>query len=226
MGHFPPPTTKHRTKRIWKSQIHRSIRASEWKLFSGFIMLRVWEDLSWNIWHIFNPINWENYLVVSPHYCRDVSSLFSVTSAVVECQRMNSLGKMPATEHAVKNKRKNYEKLSQAAGYSTLLTFIILALAWISGFASRLFAVIRFESIIHEFDPWYVSFDFMWILLLICVYLYPQMHTKGPIYFIKKKMNLCIMIFDFLMIRTTLCFWTRNALTQFIDDFIMRKHTL
>lgn len=90
-----------------------------------------------------------------------MSSLFSVTSAVVECQRMNSLGKMPATENAVKNKRKNYEKLSQAAGYSTLLTFIILALAWISGFASRLFAVIRFESIIHEFDPWYVSFDFM-----------------------------------------------------------------
>ena len=23
------------------------------------------------------------------------------------------------------------------------------------GFASRLFAVIRFESIIHEFDPWF-----------------------------------------------------------------------
>jgi len=36
-----------------------------------------------------------------------------------------------------------------------LLTFAILFLAWISGFASRLFAVIRFESIIHEFDPWF-----------------------------------------------------------------------
>lgn len=27
--------------------------------------------------------------------------------------------------------------------------------AWIVGFASRLFAVVRFESIIHEFDPWF-----------------------------------------------------------------------
>lgn len=39
-------------------------------------------------------------------------------------------------------------------GWQSLLTFIILALAWIVGFSSRLFAVIRFESIIHEFDPW------------------------------------------------------------------------
>lgn len=37
---------------------------------------------------------------------------------------------------------------------SALLTFAVLFLAWVSGFASRLFAVIRFESIIHEFDPW------------------------------------------------------------------------
>ena len=29
------------------------------------------------------------------------------------------------------------------------------ALACVAGFASRLFAVIRFESIIHEFDPWF-----------------------------------------------------------------------
>uniref|UniRef100_A0A183TRE6 dolichyl-diphosphooligosaccharide--protein glycotransferase n=1 Tax=Schistocephalus solidus TaxID=70667 RepID=A0A183TRE6_SCHSO len=28
-------------------------------------------------------------------------------------------------------------------------------LAWIVGFSSRLFSVIRFESIIHEFDPWF-----------------------------------------------------------------------
>lgn len=42
-------------------------------------------------------------------------------------------------------------------GYTTLLTFAILSVAWFVGFASRLFAIIRFESIIHEFDPWYVS---------------------------------------------------------------------
>lgn len=45
---------------------------------------------------------------------------------------------------------------SRTAGYSSLITFAVLLLAWISGFSSRLFAVIRFESIIHEFDPWWV----------------------------------------------------------------------
>ncbi|CAD5214730.1 unnamed protein product [Bursaphelenchus okinawaensis] len=40
-------------------------------------------------------------------------------------------------------------------GYTTFLTFAILSLAWIVGFASRLFAIVRFESIIHEFDPWF-----------------------------------------------------------------------
>lgn len=42
----------------------------------------------------------------------------------------------------------------KTAGWSSLITFAVLLLAWISGFSSRLFAVIRFESIIHEFDPW------------------------------------------------------------------------
>lgn len=45
---------------------------------------------------------------------------------------------------------------SNSLGITSLLTFVILVLAWIVGFASRLFAVIRFESIIHEFDPWLV----------------------------------------------------------------------
>lgn len=36
-----------------------------------------------------------------------------------------------------------------------LLTIFILTLAWAVGFCSRLFSVIRFESIIHEFDPWF-----------------------------------------------------------------------
>jgi len=41
------------------------------------------------------------------------------------------------------------------AGSKSLIVFIVLAIACIVGFASRLFAVIRFESIIHEFDPWF-----------------------------------------------------------------------
>ena len=40
------------------------------------------------------------------------------------------------------------------AGTQSLLTVVILGLACIVAFSSRLFAVIRFESIIHEFDPW------------------------------------------------------------------------
>uniref|UniRef100_A0A3Q2QEZ7 dolichyl-diphosphooligosaccharide--protein glycotransferase n=1 Tax=Fundulus heteroclitus TaxID=8078 RepID=A0A3Q2QEZ7_FUNHE len=45
--------------------------------------------------------------------------------------------------------------LSQPAGWQSLLSFTILFLACLAGFSSRLFAVIRFESIIHEFDPWF-----------------------------------------------------------------------
>ncbi|CAL9691694.1 unnamed protein product [Knipowitschia caucasica] len=44
--------------------------------------------------------------------------------------------------------------LAQPAGWQSLLCFSILFLACLAGFSSRLFAVIRFESIIHEFDPW------------------------------------------------------------------------
>uniref|UniRef100_A0A2R5L6K1 dolichyl-diphosphooligosaccharide--protein glycotransferase n=1 Tax=Ornithodoros turicata TaxID=34597 RepID=A0A2R5L6K1_9ACAR len=43
----------------------------------------------------------------------------------------------------------------QSIGWQSLLRFTILSLAWLVGFSSRLFAVIRFESIIHEFDPWF-----------------------------------------------------------------------
>lgn len=44
--------------------------------------------------------------------------------------------------------------LDVIAGAQSLLSIIILGLACAVAFASRLFAVIRFESIIHEFDPW------------------------------------------------------------------------
>jgi len=40
-------------------------------------------------------------------------------------------------------------------GVKSLVVFTVLLLAWLAGFLSRLFAVIRFESIIHEFDPWF-----------------------------------------------------------------------
>jgi asparagine N-glycosylation enzyme membrane subunit Stt3 len=35
------------------------------------------------------------------------------------------------------------------------LRVVILGAVWLVAFSSRLFSVIRFESIIHEFDPWF-----------------------------------------------------------------------
>lgn len=47
--------------------------------------------------------------------------------------------------------------LSNRGGWRSLIVFFVLSLAWLAGFSARLFAVIRFESIIHEFDPWSVA---------------------------------------------------------------------
>ena len=63
----------------------------------------------------------------------------------------NNLLKMASTSVAVTRGSSN---LMNPAGSKSLLVFVVLAIACIVGFASRLFAVIRFESIIHEFDPW------------------------------------------------------------------------
>lgn len=61
---------------------------------------------------------------------------------------------MPATAVAKPENGRNKGIFHNTAGFSTLITVTVLSLAWLAGFASRLFAVIRFESIIHEFDPW------------------------------------------------------------------------
>ena len=56
-----------------------------------------------------------------------------------------------------KKEKSSVETFSSASeGITSLLTIVVLALACLAAFCSRLFAVIRFESIIHEFDPWYV----------------------------------------------------------------------
>lgn len=55
-------------------------------------------------------------------------------------------------ESPVKTKNVGTKKF---VGISSLIIFSVLLVCWIAGFASRLFAVIRFESIIHEFDPWF-----------------------------------------------------------------------
>lgn len=55
------------------------------------------------------------------------------------------------TKLVEESKQRNLDVI---AGTQSLLSIIILGLACAVAFASRLFAVIRFESIIHEFDPW------------------------------------------------------------------------
>ena len=50
--------------------------------------------------------------------------------------------------------KKMQEKERSTRGALSLLAVVILAAAYLVAFCARLFAVIRFESIIHEFDPW------------------------------------------------------------------------
>merc|ERR1719225_877410 len=61
----------------------------------------------------------------------------------------NTVGQNPAPPMS------STSKLLNPSGAKSLIVFTVLALAWLAGFSSRLFAVIRFESIIHEFDPWF-----------------------------------------------------------------------
>ncbi|KAL1227248.1 Dolichyl-diphosphooligosaccharide--protein glycosyltransferase subunit STT3B [Trichinella spiralis] len=44
---------------------------------------------------------------------------------------------------------------TNSSGWEYLLTATVLLLVCLVGFSLRLFSVIRFESIIHEFDPWF-----------------------------------------------------------------------
>lgn len=61
---------------------------------------------------------------------------------------------MPASATSQPGGGRSKGVFNNTTGFSTLITVTVLSLAWLAGFASRLFAVIRFESIIHEFDPW------------------------------------------------------------------------
>lgn len=47
------------------------------------------------------------------------------------------------------------KSLFDPTGVKTLLVVSSLACICIAGFMTRLFSVIRYESIIHEFDPWF-----------------------------------------------------------------------
>jgi dolichyl-diphosphooligosaccharide---protein glycosyltransferase len=46
--------------------------------------------------------------------------------------------------------------VSICSGIRSLISVLVLIGAYLCGFLSRLFSIIRFESIIHEFDPWFI----------------------------------------------------------------------
>ena len=82
----------------------------------------------------------------------------TMSTASAEKEEGAAQGASSAGQTAV-DKRKLVEESKQRnldviAGTQSLLSIIILGLACVVAFSSRLFAVIRFESIIHEFDPW------------------------------------------------------------------------
>uniref|UniRef100_A0A915DK88 dolichyl-diphosphooligosaccharide--protein glycotransferase n=1 Tax=Ditylenchus dipsaci TaxID=166011 RepID=A0A915DK88_9BILA len=78
---------------------------------------------------------------------------FKLAEGVSNCKKRKNQKRSMSTSETVPKPEKS-AKMS-TLGYTSLLTFVILALAWFVGFASRLFAIVRFESIIHEFDPWF-----------------------------------------------------------------------
>lgn len=44
--------------------------------------------------------------------------------------------------------------LLEVSSQKTLLKTAILGLIAAAAFSSRLFSIVRYESVIHEFDPW------------------------------------------------------------------------
>ena len=92
--------------------------------------------------------------------CKGKKLSTACSRLVVMSSSEREYGAVSAASKVVKNKMKLVEESKQRnldviAGAQSLLSIIILGMACAVAFASRLFAVIRFESIIHEFDPWY-----------------------------------------------------------------------
>lgn len=54
-------------------------------------------------------------------------------------------------KHAASNRR-----LFSPSQREVLLRTVILTLICLVSFSIRMFSVLRFESIIHEFDPWFI----------------------------------------------------------------------
>lgn len=87
----------------------------------------------------------------------------STSSSSVTTESAATSTTSPTASHSNGSSKKNSTSgssdsqniLFNPTGVKTLLVVAALACVWITAFMSRLFSVIRYESIIHEFDPWF-----------------------------------------------------------------------
>ncbi|KAJ3227015.1 oligosaccharyl transferase stt3 subunit [Clydaea vesicula] len=88
--------------------------------------------------------------------------------------------------------QKQTTKISSASvdSYKTGLRLLILMLIGILGFSSRLFSIVRFESVIHEFDPWFDELSWYPLGRVVGGTVYPGiMVTAGLIHYILHLFN-------------------------------------
>jgi hypothetical protein len=74
---------------------------------------------------------------------------------IVNDDARSSTSEPELNNNTVQPKQTKANSFLSPTGLTSLISFVVLSCAYISGFMSRLFSVIRFESIIHEFDPWF-----------------------------------------------------------------------
>ncbi|KAJ3092940.1 oligosaccharyl transferase stt3 subunit [Quaeritorhiza haematococci] len=83
---------------------------------------------------------------------RDAEEIFTVRQAVDKKEVQQFVSQRPGSHF----KTQNMALLGLSSSSESIwLRVVVLSLVGILAFSSRLFSVIRFESVIHEFDPWF-----------------------------------------------------------------------
>lgn len=95
---------------------------------------------------------------VSKRHNKNPSSPKQTQQQVVATPVVESIQNEPIVNQKLNgnvNKSEANTGLLNPTGVKTLLVVVSLACVCLTGFMTRLFSVIRYESIIHEFDPWF-----------------------------------------------------------------------
>lgn len=131
--------------KLFSSKVYGAIR--EFQVFKNLLFQRI---------HSYGQFFFYQYLlhVTSMFRRRSISQTENGHLPITDWLRLWRGGSLYTVmaDAGVKNDIRS--NMWRTGAWQSLLTFFILSLAWLVGFSSRLFAVIRFESIIHEFDPW------------------------------------------------------------------------